>query len=757
MNIQKFPKRINLPPTKSGSNDRTTRIRWKRTRKGITSYMTFLNPLFLIGLGAAAIPIIIHLLNLRKVRTIEFSTLSFLKELQRTQIRRIRLRQLLLLILRTLLIIFIVLAFARPALQTGGGVIGSDASTTAAILFDDSPSMSVYNDRGQVFRQAIDAAERITGLLNEGDNVLFLRQSDFPDATTPVPIADRESIDRIIRETEPTALHGSFVEGTRRALELLNESQHINRELYIVSDMQSTHWERDARTVEAPPSGSTRVFVMPMNRSRFENAAVHEVSFRTTLFEVGKPVPLDVEVRNYGAGDLSDHLVSVFLAGQRVAQQTIDVPAGGSHTVDFTIVPARTGILEGYVEIEDDVLDADNRYYFTLEIPEQIRVLFVASSRNDIRFIETALATRADETGASAIGTTYVPADNLAATDISRYHTVIAVNIPSLSDTQVERIVRYVEQGGGFILFPGNDIDIENYNRGILSSLRLPDIIEWSTAPEDRPGIQSFDRIDYDHPIFQDIFEERLRERATGEERIESPRIQRVIGTRPVGETDAPVITLGDDLLFLLSARRGSGTVLFYTVYPTLGWSDFPVRGIFVPLMHRSVLYTSAVDRHSERFIAGETIETALRATQERLRGEYVLVHPDNTEERVQSDHFSAVGVLRFVLGNIREQGIYRLVQNGETVRAFAVNVSPGESTSSRLEPGEIETVLGEFGLENVYIASDDELLETAVLESRYGRELWKLFAFLAFVTAVLETMLARDPKRSAEADQKLS
>src|ERR1051326_5218888 len=70
--------------------------------------MTFLNPLVLFGLVAAAIPVILHLLNLRKLRTIEFSTLTFLKELQQTKIRRLKLRQLLLLIVRTLLVLMII-------------------------------------------------------------------------------------------------------------------------------------------------------------------------------------------------------------------------------------------------------------------------------------------------------------------------------------------------------------------------------------------------------------------------------------------------------------------------------------------------------------------------------------------------------------------------------------------------------------------------------------------------------------------------
>ena len=106
--------------------------------------MTFLNPLALFGLAAAAIPVLLHLFNLRKLRRVEFSTLAFLKELQRTRIRRLKLRQLLLLILRTLIVIVLVLAFSRPTLKGAlAGSMGSHAKISAALIIDDSYSMTL--------------------------------------------------------------------------------------------------------------------------------------------------------------------------------------------------------------------------------------------------------------------------------------------------------------------------------------------------------------------------------------------------------------------------------------------------------------------------------------------------------------------------------------------------------------------------------------------------------------------------------------
>jgi hypothetical protein len=708
--------------------------------------MTFLNPLFLAGLGAAAIPIIIHLLNLRKVRTIEFSTLAFLKELQRTQIRRIKLRQLLLLVFRTLLIVFIVLAFSRPAVQTTGSGIGTDAGTAAAVLFDNSASMEIYNAHGNVFRQAKERALQALDLLSDGDNAVLLLQSDLPEAAAATLTADRDRIRTVLRDTEVSAIHRPMHDGLTRAYELLDRSPHLNREIYIISDLQATHWNGESQDPESIFSHAYRAFVLPVRTERFDNAAVHGAEFRSMLFEAGKPVTMDVEIRNYGDTDLDNHQASVYLSGNRVAQQTIHLPTGGAAVVEFTFIPDRTGIVEGYIELDDDDLAIDNRYYFSISIPDQLRVLLTAPSDRDVRFIETALAARSDRGNASAIETRFVTAGDLGAEDFMRYHAVIAVNVPAFSDVQADRLQNYVEQGGGLIIFPGDDIDVANYNRGLLSKLQLPEFTDISRA--DGGGTFLFDRVDYDHPIFQDIFEERMRQRAAAEDRIESPRIYQSVAMTQPGTADSRIIIMTGGRPFLIAGRRGTGSVLLYSVHPGMQWSDFPIRGIFVPLIHRSLLYASAQDRGEERFTAGEDIAVHVSGTGADHQSDYLLVHPDGTEERIQPRHLAAAGMLQFSFGNLGLPGIYRIERNSEPVRAFAVNVHPGESSGEWLIEEEFAGLLSAYGLTNVHFLDHGGDLEETVQQSRYGRELWKLFAILAFTMALFETVLARDPKQ---------
>ena len=143
--------------------------------------MTFLNPLLLFGLVAAAIPLIIHLFNFRRPKRVDFSSLEFLKELQKTTMQRVRIKQWLLLLLRTLAIACLILAFARPTL-TGGlaGTLGGRANSSIALVVDNSLSRTLRDAAGAYLEQARDLA---TGLV---DQTVRERNLVFGDLVPPV-------------------------------------------------------------------------------------------------------------------------------------------------------------------------------------------------------------------------------------------------------------------------------------------------------------------------------------------------------------------------------------------------------------------------------------------------------------------------------------------------------------------------------------------------------------------------------------------
>ncbi|MCB9089726.1 MAG: BatA domain-containing protein [Calditrichae bacterium] len=117
--------------------------------------MSFLNPVILYALAAAAIPLLIHLLNRRKIKRIEFSTIQFLKRMEKKQMRNLRIRQLLLLLLRTVIILLLVTAFARPTLQHGaGGLLAERSPIEAVIILDNSLSLNETRLTGSLLEKA---------------------------------------------------------------------------------------------------------------------------------------------------------------------------------------------------------------------------------------------------------------------------------------------------------------------------------------------------------------------------------------------------------------------------------------------------------------------------------------------------------------------------------------------------------------------------------------------------------------------------
>ncbi|KPL01636.1 MAG: hypothetical protein AMJ73_10285 [candidate division Zixibacteria bacterium SM1_73] len=143
----------------------------------------FLNPIFLFAAGAAVLfPLLIHLFNRQKVKKVFFSSLLFLRSLEKTRMRRVKIKEYLLLLIRSLIILLVVAAFARPAIR-GGFVskVGAHAKTSVVILLDDSYSMRYETKEGSLFDLAKKKARKIINQLKEGDDASLILFSSEPE------------------------------------------------------------------------------------------------------------------------------------------------------------------------------------------------------------------------------------------------------------------------------------------------------------------------------------------------------------------------------------------------------------------------------------------------------------------------------------------------------------------------------------------------------------------------------------------------
>lgn len=720
--------------------------------------MTFLNPLVLLGLLAAAIPILLHLFNLRKLRTIEFSTLTFLKELQKTKIRRIKIRQWLLLLFRTLLVILLVMAFARPTVRGSlSGIVGERAKTTAVFILDDTPSMTASDDQGEYLQQSVDAASRVAALMTDGDEVYLLKLSSLSQSATATdipPIRNLHLLQAALRETKPTFRHHTLEDALRLSARLVAASTNLNREVYLFSDFQEGGITSASSSALAPESlfpESVRFFAVQIGKRQLHNIGIESIAIPTTMFEPGKAFPVRVRLLNASENAVEGFIVSLFLNGERVTQKGVDIPGRSSAEVEFTAVPKSAGILEGMVELESDDVDFDNRRYFTVDIPISVRVLLVGTSA-DLQYVRLALGTR-EAASASTFQIRETTTERLTASDILASDVILFSNPRDLTVAQTEQLSAFLDGGRGIMIFPGSQTQPATFNADFAVKLKSPTLlgIEQLRPDPARDEIESFvtfDRVDLRHPVFQGMFEEdHLKATAprqvSPQRAIETPKVK-TFARFQLPPTARTVMTLSNGVPFLVEVPALQGRILLFAVAPNLDWSDFPLKGLFVPLVHRAVAYLAAEQPVGEVFVGEEVLLRTKSSSTEK----WTILSPTKVETVVQP---VATGIERLIrFRDTETPGIYTLQSGTTTVRKFAVNPHPDESKTATADAAELDRIYRRLGIapDAVQTVEPTEEIQRTVLQARHGVELWKHFLLAALIIAIVEMLVARESKR---------
>ena len=336
--------------------------------------MSFIHPLALLGLAAAAIPALLHLLQRRIPPEVDFPPVRYLSAAERESARRLKLRHLLLLILRTALIVVIVLAAARPLVPLRGG--GAHQPTAAVIILDNSPSSGAIVDGGLVLDRLRVAAHSSLARTTSADRV-WLMLCDGVLRGGP-----REALLATIDSTHPGWLRLDLVQAVERASRLVNAQPLVGREVHVLSDGQRTALASSRATV---PSG-VRVLALAPERGApnrgiaavtvSEGAAVIELS-GSMLDNGGTPQPVPVTIR-IGAGPNRGEIAARGLAtpgregteGARRAAVTVSLPAQ-------SLAP---GWWVGEAALEPDELRADDRRPFAWRVAPPAKVMAAPSA-----------------------------------------------------------------------------------------------------------------------------------------------------------------------------------------------------------------------------------------------------------------------------------------------------------------------------------------------------------------------------------------
>jgi hypothetical protein len=694
--------------------------------------MIFLNPAILFGLLAASIPVLIHLLNLRKLKKIDFSTLAFLKELQKNKIRKVKIKQWLLLALRVLIILFLVTAFARPTLK--GIAIGgttSAAKTTAVFILDDTFSMSVVDGNGSFLNQAKQTITKLISHLQEGDEAALILVSEPANFETK-PTNNLNDLLKKVQEVEIAYPANTIHSAVIKASGILFDSKNFNKEIYILSDFQKGNLYKPGSLSDLSQLIDEKVKIYTFNFSGKEvyNIGIDNLKLNTQIFERDKPVSFDVTITNYSSQTAENIVLSLFFNKERSAQQSVTLSPGESSLLTLEGVIKETGYVDVVAEIEDDEFIQDNRRYISLFIPEEVPVGLFYDNEPDVRFIELALTVTGEE---NYLEITKRNLGQLSSFDLNKFKTILIVGSESISN--IERLKSYIMNGGSVFIMPGSRSSLNSF-QVLTNGLTLPAPDVKESNIKDKSSRIFFEKVEYQHPVFQNIFLKDERD-------VESPDIYNHFKIFSGGK-GLNIISLQDGSSFLSEYKIGKGKVFLLNTSPVLGWSDFPLKSIFPPLIFKSVLYLATREQSEKAQIAGADIDVDLTG---RAVSQLKVISPDDQTEYFNIENRSETNYFNYE--NAKQTGIYKFYSDSEIIDNTAVNTDPSESVTVYLGEDDLKDYLKQINFKGNYINVEkgDDPVEI-VLQARFGSELWKYFLLMAILTAIVEMTVARNAKK---------
>ncbi len=338
--------------------------------------MSFVYPSFLLALLALSIPVIIHLFNFRRFKTIYFTNVRFLKNVQEETATRNRLKQLLILISRLLALAFLIFAFAQPFIPAKNQAAKS-TSKAVSIYVDNSFSMEAsYNDMRLLDLAKIKAGEIVNGYTI--NDQFHLITNDFE--ATHQRLLSKDEILKMIREVDVSPEVRNMDQVFNRQKDILGRIQHEQKIVYMLSDFQ-----KNIADIQNDTSYKIN-FVLLQSQSQ-RNIGIDSAWFTTPVQMINQQLHLCISVKNYADQPVENVVVTVKLNDQIKALSNVAIDANSTVTDTLSFIVNEPGSQSGEISVIDYPVTFDDIFYFSFQPVSKLPVLSI-NGGNENQFIQ---------------------------------------------------------------------------------------------------------------------------------------------------------------------------------------------------------------------------------------------------------------------------------------------------------------------------------------------------------------------------------
>jgi Aerotolerance regulator N-terminal len=681
--------------------------------------MRFVYPQFLWALLLLAIPIIIHLYNFRKYKTLYFSSLKFLKKVELENQATKNLKHLILLITRLLCLLFAILAFAQPYIPVNQK-LREGGNPMLAIYIDNSFSMGQKGTEGELLSEAKESARRLINSASNDTRLLLVTnemsgiEQRIISKVEAIDYLDKIELSPLVRKMgDVMDWQRTFIEQYSQDKEKISTVQYV-----LLSDFQKNSF--DTKAIKEDEKG----FYYPIQfvAQNNSNLCVDSAWFTEPNIKIGQNNELNVRVHNYGKTDYINAELNI--RTESINRDVfVDVKAGQNAVTTINFMEARSKNSEetfrsASASIRDKQVYFDDEFFFSYAPKESAKVLIIdgPDAVPNVRVVYSLEPFYS----AQSVSENGVTLDLFKGVDL-----VVLNGLNDISSGLAQQLKDFKTNQGSLLIFPGTAINTSSWNSA-MSSFGLSNL---RSSIADGTKIKE---VAYNDPFFKTVFDKKPSE-------LNMPSINKMynltvnaqyVPLLKAQNGQAVFVRTIDNKAFLFgsslqkSFSAFTGNALFSTLCLRVAEMSHKQRPYFLTIGDESKypLYTNIND---EKPIHLKNASIDFIPIKERIGNlDYISIRGNEASERLKAGVFDILAT--------------------NNLGKLALNYNRLESD---IEPMNLDDAVTEWkdkGLSNITPGTIKNGQSLAKLDLEKPFEYWRWAIFLSLLFLILELVIIR-------------
>ena len=510
------------------------------------------------------------------------------------------------------------------------------------------------------------------------------------------------------------------------AFQIINDytfDKHLQKDIYFLTDKQLEGIKKINENIEKSNNSKAYVFTTSSLES---NLAILHARVLNDVIVPNEPFDIEVTLKNTGLEDISDHNLQLIINDLAVGQQVASLTSGDEKNIRFTTSIPGPGSYLGEIYSQSDDRNKDNKYHFNLKVPKEIKIAFLNIGGENNHYLNEAMA--ALNKNSNFYDATPYNMSNLSNEINKILKNDLIITTPStIANHSNSDFMEYVYNGGHLLIFPNDKTTIDEY-KSIIN--------EFSETNSEMNELKLVKLSDAHQEInHASIVPKQIRELLSSKEN--NDRIIKIFNfyDLPFSPKETQM-TLQDRSSVWNRHEVGDGIIDIFSFAMDLKWTNFPIKGSFLPLIHY-LTHSSSKFNNNNGMLVNEKWTIPV--------GKHI---PNKTMHELPNDKSEILNDIqngKITTNKLRIPGQHKITIGSRIMDQVAVNLNASEFENNLSDDNFFSLKTSP----NLSLINNNKSIEEQLDMFRNGRELWRLILYVIVVLLMIEMYLSSPLKKN--------